>query len=264
MNVLIPIDFSSAADHAALFAIKQNQLKIKRFIFFYESSSQEAIEKLGRFNAQKNSVHQDAEFFNIVREQGANDREFNEIVKEFSIDLVIRGAEGSKGFFESLFKNNTFHVINNIQCPVISIPEVFQGTSIDKIGYASDLTMLAKEINHIIPIAKPLDVSIDIVHVFPVFPQVIDVTKYNTTVAVQALQQEFNYQKFQFIFIDTEKDNGTIEGLNQYISENKPDMLALFTRERNLFDKVFDPSLTANLAMHIEIPVLSFSMNEIQ
>jgi nucleotide-binding universal stress UspA family protein len=265
MNILIPTDFSTAAEHAALFALKLNQLKATKFIFLHGGSSEGAKEKLDHFSAkiQKHSVHGNIEFINIVRDEAPDDKLLNEIIKEFSIELVIRGTEGRDGFVESLFKSNTFHVINNIQCPVITIPETFELRPIKKIGYASDLTMLAKEMNHIIPIAKALNVSIDIVHVYPVFPQVIDIAKYNTTEALHTLHDEFNYQKFEFVFIETEKDNHTLAGLNQYIAENNPDMLALFTRERSLFDKILDPSLTANLATHAEIPVLSFPVIEL-
>ena len=266
MNILIPTDFSAAAEHAALFALKLNQLKATKFIFLHGGSSVDAKEQLDHFTAkiQKHSVHGNIEFLNIVRDGAPDDKLLNEIIREFSIDLVIRGTEGRDGFLESLFKSNTFHVINNIQSPVITIPETFLFKPIKKIGYASDLTMLAKEMNHIIPIAKALNVSIDIVHVYPVFPQVIDITKYNTMEALHTLYEEFNFQAFQFVFIEMEKDNHTLGGLNKYIAENSPDMLALFTRERSLFDKIFDPSLTANLATHTEIPVLSFPVIELQ
>lgn len=266
MNVLIPTDFSNAAEHAAVFALKLDQLKAKKFVFLHGGSSSDSKEKLDLFTKriQEHSVHENLEFINIVRGEVPDDELLNEIIHEFSIDLVIRGTEGRDGFLDSLFKSNTFHVINNIQCPVITIPETFQFRPIKKIGYASDLTMLAKEMEHIIPIARILDVSIEIVHVYPVFPQLLDITTYNTTEALNVLREEFNYEKFRFFFIETEKDNQTLSGLNQYLSENKPDLLALFTRERSLFDKIFDPSLTANLATHAEIPVLSFPVIEVQ
>ncbi len=266
MNVLIPTDFSNAAEHAAVFALKLDQLKAKKIVFLHGGSSSDSKEKLDLFTKriQEHSVHENLEFINIVKGEVPDDELLNEIIHEFSIDLVIRGTEGRDGFLESLFKSNTFHVINNIQCPVITITETFQFRPIKKIGYASDLSMLAKEMNHIIPIAKALNVSIDIVHVYPVFPQVIDIAKYNTMEALHTLHEEFNFQAFQFVFIEMEKDNHTLGGLNKYIAENNPDMLALFTRERSLFDKILDPSLTANLATHAEIPVLSFPVIELQ
>lgn len=260
MNVLIPTDFSPASEHAAVFALKLNQLNAKTIVFLHGSSSSESKDELDLFvgKIQAHSVHDDLKFINVTRVEAPDDKLLNEIIREFSIDLVIRGTEGRDGFFDSLFKSNTFHVINNIQCPVITIPETFQFRSINKIGYASDLTMLAKEMTQIIPIAKALDVSVEIVHVYPVFPQLLDIARYNTTEALHTLRKEFNYEKFKFFFIKTEKDNQILSGLNQYLAENNPDLLALFTRERGLFDKIFDPSLTANLATHAEIPVLSF------
>ncbi len=259
MNIMIPTDFSTPAKHAALFVLGHKEFSRAKIFLFHAGISSGAKVALNTFTSEiRESVNDNSfEFSEIIQEGSFNHGSINKLIAKHQIELVVLGTHGREGTIQSLLGSNTSHVISNIDCPVLAIPETFQIRPIKKIGYTSDLTMLVKEVGKIMPFARILKAAVDIVHIYPVFPQQIDPDQYDKSKALEHLNREYQYSKFKFHFIKTDKENYTLEGVQQYSAANKPDMLAIFTRERSLFDKLFDPSLTANLAVHTHIPLLS-------
>ena len=51
----------------------------------------------------------------------------------YHADLIVMGAHGASGFREGFIGNNTYNVIKNAACPVLSIPQKKKITGFDKI-----------------------------------------------------------------------------------------------------------------------------------
>jgi nucleotide-binding universal stress UspA family protein len=47
-------------------------------------------------------------------------------------------------------------------------------------------------------------------------------------------------------------------GLDSLVNDRKADLLAIATRRRNIFEKLYNPSITRKLAQYTRIPLLAF------
>jgi nucleotide-binding universal stress UspA family protein len=57
--------------------------------------------------------------------------------------------------------------------------------------------------------------------------------------------------------VQTYKENEVVYGIEKFVKSFKPEMLAMFTVKRNFFDKLFDGSLTEEVAHSTSIPLLT-------
>ncbi|MBC8112100.1 MAG: universal stress protein [Verrucomicrobia bacterium] len=177
--------------------------------------------------------------------------------EEHKIDLVMMGTHGSTGLERVLLGSNTVGTIEKSACPVLAIPTGYDFKGFRKLGYATDLVKLDKEMAQIVDFAKIFGAAIEIFHIFPVYPQNVEIDKIDNHAFTENLQQTFNYPHINLHFVHTAKENETAAGVELFIKCYKPDVVAMFMRERSWFDKIFDHSKTEALVFHATIPLLA-------
>ncbi|CAN5532599.1 hypothetical protein BH23BAC1_BH23BAC1_33470 [soil metagenome] len=69
---------------------------------------------------------------------GLLDENIKALSEELDIDLVVMGTTGATGLKEVFLGSNTSHAIENLDCPVLAIPEHTKFSPINKIFYATD------------------------------------------------------------------------------------------------------------------------------
>ncbi len=83
-------------------------------------------------------------------------------------DLVVMGSHKSNGLARFLFGSHTHNVLDNINCPVLLVPESLKYKGISSMAYATDLTFNdLKVINYLISIAKPFNAEVFVSHISP-------------------------------------------------------------------------------------------------
>ncbi|QQR98678.1 MAG: hypothetical protein IPK18_03905 [Sphingobacteriales bacterium] len=154
--------------------------------------------------------------------------------------------------------DNTSNVVAQSEVPVLAIPINFSYSTIDKIIYASDFKDFKAEINQIVPVAQSIGASIDVLHLL----------YYNDDASI--IQQEFDEQakNIEQVSVTLTQKNVTIdepltEHLKQYVSTQQHALLAMFTQERDWFEKFFLNSKTEELANDLELPIISFKKKDI-
>jgi nucleotide-binding universal stress UspA family protein len=263
-NILVPTDLTSCTENTLKYAISI-ALKSGSKLFFYHVDVKPCQEPIHQKNLIKMTFKElDVDFDKVqsefIFETGnfSNER-IEKIIESHKIDFVIMGAS-HEGFRKTFFGTHVSDLINEVDIPVLSFPHGYNKLSIERIGFASEMFDVTKRLYSIVPFAKMLDAHIDIFHVYPVYPQAIDINKCNTQKFLDRIKKLNNYDNISIKFIKTAMDNEPVTGMMKYIESEKPDLLVMFHKPRGLFDKLaFDIGATPSMLKKSPVPVLAFS-----
>jgi nucleotide-binding universal stress UspA family protein len=160
----------------------------------------------------------------------------------------------------TFFESHVSELINEISCPVLSVPHDYHDLQVDRIGYATELYDLSERIKEIIPFARLFKANIEAFHIYPVFPQEVDVEKFNVKAALSKLSKDNHYDKINLHFIKTLHDNQPVSGIREFLNTYKPDMLVMCHKPRGLFDKlILDTGTTNALVKTSPVPILALN-----
>lgn len=279
-TILVPTDFSDNALKAMRYAICFAQTTGSRLVFFRatdtivpETAPVHLYHELVNSDIEENTaelrqqvehayslsgITPAADSYALCVEYGAFKNMIHVAIEKHRADLIIMGTQGASGLKRVFFGSNTANLFSEVDIPVLAVPANTPVETITKIGYASDLTNFGDELAKIVEFARIFNAAIDLFHVYPVYPQLVDVTKFDKTQVLDMLTAKFNYNNLHILFIETEYDNDVIAGIEQYVAQEKPSLLAMFTHERSWFDKLFNPSISESLAFRTKIPLLVF------
>lgn len=177
-----------------------------------------------------------------------------EIAKEYDAGLIVMGTHGATGITKYFFGSNTSIMISKSDIPVLAIPEAYTFTPLNNIVFASDLENISTELNKVIPFAEATHSKITVLYL----DYGIDADERKMKRATEVINN-LTYQN-----INLEKQKATLEKsmvgqVKNYISNNHPDCLVMFTRERSLWDRLFfKGSKTEDMSAALSIPLLSF------
>lgn len=280
-TILVPTDFSDNAFKAMQYAIRFANKTGSRPVFFratdtivpetapvhlyhelVNSDIEENTEELRRQVEQAYAaigITPVSESYGIDVEYGAFKKMIHVAIEKHKADMIIMGTQGASGLKKVFFGSNTANLFTEVDIPVLAVPANAPLTEdITKIGYASDLTDFGDELAAIIAFAKPLGATIDLFHVYPVYPQLVDISKFDKEKTLNLLTAKFDYNKLHISLIQTEYDNDIVTGIEQYVEKEKPSLLVMFTHERSWFDKIFNPSISQSVAFGTKTPLLVF------
>lgn len=162
-------------------------------------------------------------------------------------DLIIMGTHGATGLKKVLFGSVTSATISKSDIPVLAIPDGFAFNGVKTVVYASDLENLESELKRILPVIKPLESELDILH-------------FDYARGKQNLVRDILQRYADDVNLVVQKADASIpllKQVNAYISQVKPDMLAMVTRERSMWSKLFMGSKTEDAASQLQTPLLS-------
>lgn len=210
-----------------------------------EKSSKEELEKVSKEFSEELKVK-------LVSKQGLVVDEIINFVQENDIDLVVMGTTGASGILEKIFGSNTSSVIAKTPKPVLAIPDNATYKGINTIVYATDLQ--ESEMNEIISvteIAAIFDAEVTLLHVCNK-SEVVLMEEKNSL--YEDLRKNINYEKLNFELIQNED---VVQGIDDYVTNNPVDVIAMATHHRSLLGRLFSKSLTKEMAYHCRIPLLA-------
>lgn len=167
-------------------------------------------------------------------------------------NLIIMGTHGATGLSKILFGSNTSGVISKSTVPVLAIPQRYRFRKIETIVYATDLKNTFNELKHIIPIAKQLDATIEILNLNYEFENTDDEKQI-----IQKKVKSLSYKKIRFIEEKATFNQSMAGQLKKYLTKHKPQILVMFPEEKSWFSKVFIISNTEEMANQLKLPLLS-------
>lgn len=275
MNFIVPTDFSinakNAAKYAAILAQATNSnIRLLHILAppLFGSDKLDPIYK-EKVSSARNEVvikleelreELIAEYINIKCDYITRIAEnSSEIIVSVAFnnkaDFIIMGTRGA-GLIKKIFLgSNTASVIEDSQIPVLVIPEKASLFPPKKIVFASEFRDSdVNAIKQLSAIASSFDAEVIIVHIVENKNEVESEFPIIDFFSAQ-VQKATTYPKISYRIFKSEKVE---KGIELFIDSVGADMIALSTRDRNPFEKLFSNSITKELSFHSKIPLLAF------
>ncbi|NUM50899.1 MAG: universal stress protein [Flavobacteriales bacterium] len=172
--------------------------------------------------------------------------------KKNRTDIIIMGTHGATGLQEALFGSNTAKLISKSKLPVLAIPQRYRFKKIKTIVYASDLKNPVNELKLLIPIAKSLNATIEILNLNYGWDK-----NENKRKTLEGKIKSLSYKKIKLVEQKANIEQSMSAQIKKYLKKRKPEIFAMFPEEKSWFDKIFISSKTEELAYQLKVPLLS-------
>ncbi len=270
MRILVPTDFSKNASHAIDYAVTLARATNAEIVLLHVytppatnniSEHPRIMEEInaGKVFAQE-QLSKEHEKISESRVQVRSVMTLGGVVEEIKkesetcqADLIIMGTRGATGLDKLLFGSNTADVIEHVSCPLLAIPEGAPNTVAKKIAFATNyLDSDMETLKSLMPVVELLGAELYILHIAKdkLKSERDLIEEFSKTVA-----QETGYpQPYYYVM----QHDDIQKGIDLFVASSGCDLIALSTRKRTLFEKIFQPSLTKRMAYQTKLPLLAF------
>ncbi|MBB1283372.1 universal stress protein [Flavisolibacter sp. BT320] len=261
-TIIVPTDFSPAADNAVTFAGRlAQQLNATVFLLHVyqlpvpmtdypvlmvtgDDLKKGADDGLIRAREAAQKRFTDVSF-EIESRLGDVATEIEDAAKERNAFALVVGTKDLSGFERFLFGDTTISLIKNSSFPVIGVPESSTIGVPQNMVLATDFTNVDEiPTRTIAGIAGLLGANLHVVHVE---------------------EKESNYypEELMAAFTDINasyhaiKDDDVAEGLKHYVEQNSIDMVLVLPHKHNLYERLFFKGHTKGILHAMPVPVMS-------
>ena len=181
----------------------------------------------------------------------------DEIIKQFGeekeTELIVMGMSGAGYMGEKIIGSNATELIKRSKCPVLIINENVKFKTIKKIVLALDYLNVPDKsaIELLKKLIKIFKARLFVVNIVDEIKQLPSVKKAANCVLIEHLLEGINPS---FVFI---KNEDTINGINEFVSKEKADMIVFIPRKHGFIKSIFNESNTKRMAFHTSIPLLT-------
>lgn len=271
-KILFPTDFSETANNAFLYALSlaESQDAIVYILHVYElpiingGLSAGLIQnvydtvKLGQFESFKENIPQLRKIaddnglghinMKFILEEGNFLYLMRETIEEEKIDFVVMGTTGNSGLEKIIFGSNTINAITSLKVPILSIPNHITFRGIKNIGFTTVFDNKDKEaLYYLTEVAGRHNGNIKCLHVSKD-------GKYNEN-ALKLWKEEFKDEPVEFEVVN---NPDPAEAVLEFIVRDELDILAVVSRNKGFFEKLFSPGLTKKIASKNKVPLFVF------
>lgn len=268
-TILIPTDFSEAANHAVDYAIeigRQTNAKIVLFHVYQIPVVSSEIPVVFPINEiEETAMHSLQNIKRTIHEKHGQEIEIeclcrygfpvDEITKQadqLRVSLIVMGMKGMGYLAEKLFGSTVTSLIKKIKQPVLVIGEKVSYKPIQKIVLACDYMKFQNQ-----TVFMPLK---ELTALFQAHIYVLNVVKdlqELTTVskAVEGIKLNHSLEGVHHSFHQAENDD-IIDGINGFVEQEHADMLAMIPHKHNILGAFFHEPNTKQMAFHAKVPLL--------
>jgi nucleotide-binding universal stress UspA family protein len=174
-------------------------------------------------------------------------------------DEVARAADEIKASYIVIGAKKKFlggsdvgAIIKRSPVPVITVPENYHFRSINKIGYATDLTFSDNEI-----IARLMELAVKFgstIKCFHVHDSNLEVENAIISDFIERYKTEANNRSITFELVD---NINITDGIDYYVKEHDIDLLVVLKQKTYWLD-IFESSVTKKLVFHEDVPMLIY------
>lgn len=285
-RILVPVDFSDYSLKACRIAFnlaKESDAKVKILhvyfnpyyptalpmaeAFAYQGKEGESfqniidkvradIQKLcGMIDEKIASGEFPAVNYSYVLREGLPEEEIVAFTKEYQPAWIVMGTRGKDQKDADLIGSVTAEVIEMTRIPVLSIPENTHFHSMKEVKNVAFLTNFSQRdlltFDMMMKFFEPYkDVTIHLTHITSKKEDKWDEIK------LAGIKDYFEkqYPNLQADYKVIEGD--MLKGIDTFVREAKIDILALTTAKRNIFARMFNPSISRKMLFHTDTPLL--------
>jgi len=262
-KIIVPTDFSKAAESTANYAAwlaQKTSGKVELVHVLGISTTETSLHNWRTLETQMMTSAKDGAI--RLMEKIRNPVEityralkggaFDEVVSKYAVDskadMVVLGSKGASALTKVLFGSNTISLLNRCPKPVLAVPSGYEFEGINTIVYATDMVHLDEEIKTVVRLAKPFDAKVVIFHITDE-----DARKRDRSNLKEILIRMADYKKIDFRVIG---NDDVVVGIGEAVESVKPDLLAMFTHQRGLMDKILGIGVTRQLTLYSQIPLM--------
>jgi nucleotide-binding universal stress UspA family protein len=181
-----------------------------------------------------------------------------ELSKSEDIDIVVMGSTGEYHTADKWFGTVSTYVAQEAYCPVLLIPHGTVYRKPKRLLFAHNLdepTHVAT-LERVAFIAKCLDAK-----VHNVFVELPDKKKEEVGKLVNREWNLFESERFDFK-TSVVKHHSILDAIESYATAHKMDMLMVSTHHRPFLEKIFHESLTKDMALENQLPMLVLHLED--
>lgn len=286
-RILVPVDFSDysmKACHIAFNLARDLDAKVKILHVYFnpyyptalpmaeafayqgkeEKEFQNIIERV-KENIQKlcNDIDKkvsEGEFppvnYSYVLKEGLPEEEIVTFTKEYKPTLIVMGTRGKDQKDADLIGSVTAEVIEMTHVPLIAIPQNTPFSDLREVKHIAFLTNFSqRDLISFDLLAKLLmpyqDIRISLTHI------AVKKSDQWDEIKLEGIKAYFSKQypnlNLDYSIINT---NDMLKSLDEYIKNDKMQILALTTSKRNIFARMFSPSISRKMLFHSDTPLL--------
>ncbi len=269
--ILVPTDFSKAAENAIHYAAEIAQLTHARLILFHvihapmldveftsvipvaddlETGCMEALKKIEQkllLRYGKKLLVESACTF------GSAADEINRYASRRKADLVIMGMQGAGYLAERFIGSKTTSLIYKSSCPVLAIDQGIKFRSIKKIALAYDGEGIKPKI--LGPLKNFVKLFKSHLFVLNVVPELEPANAANGALPdFVKLERSLVEVRHSFHYLE---DDDVVDGINHFVAEEKMDMVVMIPHSHSILANIFREPTTKRMAFHAKVPLLA-------
>jgi nucleotide-binding universal stress UspA family protein len=280
-TILVPTDFSPAADNAARYALQiarylKADVKLCNAVAVQSAYSmatqvawplenstdvadtdQELEDLCGRLllENKEESSYPRAVQLSYCSKEGPVSNVIGELAAEFHIGLVAMGLKGATGIKRFFAGNHSRDLIEKATFPLLLIPSSAVFKPVHTIAFATDLSDQDIDVIHSLAgLARELNSEILLVHVMDTASGQPGYEKKVTGF----LNQVTNQVDYARIYYRDVKNKEVDQGLAWLLEHRNIEMLAMVNRKHDLVERFFNTSHTQRMSRHTQLPLLVF------
>lgn len=194
--------------------------------------------------------------YSYVLKEGLPEEEIVTFTKEYKPNLIIMGTRGKDQKDADLIGSVTAEVIEMTHVPLIAIPENTPFTDLQEIKHIAFLTNFSqRDLISFDLMAKLLspyqNIRISLTHISTKKSDRWDEIKLEGIKAY--FSKQYPNLNLDYSLIDT---SDMLKSLDEYIKNEGIQILALTTSKRNIFARMFSPSISRKMLFHSDTPLL--------
>lgn len=275
-KILFPTDFSKTSENAFLYALhiaNRFDATISTVHTFTapvvattpmvmveemaELTERFEMQEYQVFNQKLHEIAIEAGFGNVnidhTLEYGLAVEEIVRMSEKQKFDLIIMGTEGAEGVGKWLYGSHAASVVSKATCPVLIIPNGATYQNISRIAYATNFEDLNDNvIEDLLVWVGKFDAKLYFVHV-AAKGEYIDSEQYANMAEISELAERYQNVHFKILY-----DSDILDELEDYVEDEKIDMMVMVTHRYPFFKRLFTPSLTKQMAFETEVPLLVY------
>lgn len=265
-TVLIPTDFSNDARNAFRYGIAVLGIQHEYILFnAYEEpkttatsmvSLKDILVEASEDSLREEKKHFETEFPGIqietVSEYGDSIYAVTNFARKNEVDLIVMGTAGVTGLQKIFLGSTAAAVIEKATCPVIVVPRGYHFESLKHVLFTADLLNSDEE-------QLPAVLS-DLVRENQSEITILIVNREGDEIGVDraekgyALHTAMNGFSHKFEVITNDDIE---EAIRTYAHDNEMNLLVTTPRRSNWLQRLLKPSISKELAEHLEIPMLA-------
>lgn len=193
--------------------------------------------------------------YNKIFSIGVPEEEILKYTKEHPCSLIIMGTRGESQKDVDLIGSVTAEVIERSNVNVLAIPECTQLTDFDSVKHIAFITNFEKydliALNTFLKGWYKYEFSLSLLYLTTNFSDKVDKIKFSNL-------NDYFHSRYPNIKVeyDVVKGDDLLLSLDEYIKNHKIDIITLTSHKRNVFARLFNPSIARKMIFHSDTPLL--------